>query len=263
MTSITKAKAARRCLNDRALRWTPAAHAIPSSAQPATRIELARSHRRQRARWRRWGMSSKVTASCSTFMPVKRQKRHSGEFDGPLADDMAAEDRVTLLIIDGRTTGFCKLVADRERHTILGCHIVGRAGRRTRPTGGDRRGVRHEGRATRPGSLLIPHLRQRARPRGDQGRAPARFSFGLGGRRDRVGRRRRRRAAMMRLIFGRPWPWSCSSCPPRFVPGPVAGHDGGCCGRPPRADFVRVDRRRGVEQRLHDPPRSARRCPDA
>lgn len=28
-------------------------------------------------------------------------------------------------IIDGRTTGFCKLVADRRRHTILGCHIVG------------------------------------------------------------------------------------------------------------------------------------------
>jgi pyruvate/2-oxoglutarate dehydrogenase complex dihydrolipoamide dehydrogenase (E3) component len=28
-------------------------------------------------------------------------------------------------IIDGRPTGFCKLVADREDHTILGCHIVG------------------------------------------------------------------------------------------------------------------------------------------
>ena len=32
-------------------------------------------------------------------------------------------------IIDGRTTGFCKLIADRQHHTILGCHIVGeRAG---------------------------------------------------------------------------------------------------------------------------------------
>ena len=32
-------------------------------------------------------------------------------------------------IIDGRSTGFCKLVVDRELHTILGCHIVGeRAG---------------------------------------------------------------------------------------------------------------------------------------
>ena len=28
-------------------------------------------------------------------------------------------------IIDGRTTGFCKLIAEREHHTILGCHIVG------------------------------------------------------------------------------------------------------------------------------------------
>lgn len=28
-------------------------------------------------------------------------------------------------IIDSRTTGFCKLVVDRERHLILGCHIVG------------------------------------------------------------------------------------------------------------------------------------------
>jgi dihydrolipoamide dehydrogenase len=28
-------------------------------------------------------------------------------------------------IIDGRPTGFCKLVIDRERHVILGCHVVG------------------------------------------------------------------------------------------------------------------------------------------
>ena len=28
-------------------------------------------------------------------------------------------------IIDGRPTGFCKLVVDRGNHTILGCHIVG------------------------------------------------------------------------------------------------------------------------------------------
>ena len=32
-------------------------------------------------------------------------------------------------IIDGRPTGFCKVIADRTSHTILGCHIVGeRAG---------------------------------------------------------------------------------------------------------------------------------------
>jgi dihydrolipoamide dehydrogenase len=28
-------------------------------------------------------------------------------------------------IIDGRQMGFCKLVVDRELHTILGCHVVG------------------------------------------------------------------------------------------------------------------------------------------
>ena len=28
-------------------------------------------------------------------------------------------------IIDGRPTGFCKLIAERQLHTILGCHIVG------------------------------------------------------------------------------------------------------------------------------------------
>ena len=28
-------------------------------------------------------------------------------------------------IIDGRQTGFCKLIVDRELHTIVGCHVVG------------------------------------------------------------------------------------------------------------------------------------------
>ncbi|HEX5299438.1 MAG TPA: NAD(P)/FAD-dependent oxidoreductase [Streptosporangiaceae bacterium] len=28
-------------------------------------------------------------------------------------------------IIDGRQTGFCKLVIDREHHAVLGCHVVG------------------------------------------------------------------------------------------------------------------------------------------
>lgn len=34
-------------------------------------------------------------------------------------------DAVPRPIIDGRRTGFCKLIIDRELHTILGCHIVG------------------------------------------------------------------------------------------------------------------------------------------
>ena len=34
-------------------------------------------------------------------------------------------DETTRTIIDGRTTGFCKLIADRATATILGCHVVG------------------------------------------------------------------------------------------------------------------------------------------
>jgi dihydrolipoamide dehydrogenase len=34
-------------------------------------------------------------------------------------------DETTRTIIDGRTVGFCKLIADRATHTILGCHVVG------------------------------------------------------------------------------------------------------------------------------------------
>jgi pyruvate/2-oxoglutarate dehydrogenase complex dihydrolipoamide dehydrogenase (E3) component len=34
-------------------------------------------------------------------------------------------DSTTRTIIDGRTTGFCKLIVDRATHTILGCHVVG------------------------------------------------------------------------------------------------------------------------------------------
>ena len=34
-------------------------------------------------------------------------------------------DETTRTIIDGRTAGFCKLIADRATHAILGCHVVG------------------------------------------------------------------------------------------------------------------------------------------
>lgn len=37
----------------------------------------------------------------------------------------ASYAETTRPIIDGRTRGFCKLVIDRERFTLLGCHIVG------------------------------------------------------------------------------------------------------------------------------------------
>jgi len=34
-------------------------------------------------------------------------------------------DSTTRAIIDGRTTGFCKLIVDRRTRQVLGCHIVG------------------------------------------------------------------------------------------------------------------------------------------
>jgi dihydrolipoamide dehydrogenase len=34
-------------------------------------------------------------------------------------------DSTTRTIIDGRTAGFCKLIADRSTYKILGCHVVG------------------------------------------------------------------------------------------------------------------------------------------
>ena len=34
-------------------------------------------------------------------------------------------DETTRTIVDGRTSGFCKLVVDRRARTILGCHVVG------------------------------------------------------------------------------------------------------------------------------------------
>jgi pyruvate/2-oxoglutarate dehydrogenase complex dihydrolipoamide dehydrogenase (E3) component len=34
-------------------------------------------------------------------------------------------DSTTRTIIDGRTLGFCKLIAERTTHKILGCHVVG------------------------------------------------------------------------------------------------------------------------------------------
>jgi pyruvate/2-oxoglutarate dehydrogenase complex dihydrolipoamide dehydrogenase (E3) component len=34
-------------------------------------------------------------------------------------------DETTRTIIDGRTVGFCKLIADRATRTVLGCHVIG------------------------------------------------------------------------------------------------------------------------------------------
>jgi dihydrolipoamide dehydrogenase len=38
---------------------------------------------------------------------------------------VARFDAVVRTIIDGRTTGFCKLIVDRGTRQVLGCHVVG------------------------------------------------------------------------------------------------------------------------------------------
>lgn len=50
---------------------------------------------------------------------VKARESHE------VAVEVVRFDSTTRTIIDGRTTGFCKLIADRATHKILGCHVVG------------------------------------------------------------------------------------------------------------------------------------------
>ena len=44
---------------------------------------------------------------------------------GEVAVGVVRFDETARTIIDGRTTGFCKLIADRNTRRILGCHVVG------------------------------------------------------------------------------------------------------------------------------------------
>ena len=50
---------------------------------------------------------------------AKARKTHDVEIA------MIRFDSTTRTIIDGHKIGFCKLIVDRETHTILGCHVVG------------------------------------------------------------------------------------------------------------------------------------------
>ena len=75
-------------------------------------------------------------------MPLVDQVSPAGSFTDPeyasvgLTEKKAREihdvvtavvhfDSTTRTIIDGRTVGFCKLIADRKTYRILGCHVVG------------------------------------------------------------------------------------------------------------------------------------------
>ena len=108
-------------------------------------------------------------------------------------------------IIDGRPTGFCKV--------IVGPHVAHnprlphrrRARGRASSAGGGCDGGPDEGRATRTGSVHLPHVRQRPRARGTQSRPPTRRSRQLAGRRVRRGGRPRcdRRVSRTERTLGR------------------------------------------------------------
>ncbi len=90
-------------------------------------------------------------------------------------------------IIDGRPTGFCKLVVDRELHTIAGLPRRGGARGRARTAGCDSDGREDARRGTRPGPVLVSHLRQRPRPRRDPRRDRPRSHRNVGHRSSRNG----------------------------------------------------------------------------
>lgn len=98
-------------------------------------------------------------------------------------------DALPRSIIDGRTTGFCKLVADRREHTILGCHIVGERAAELAQLAAV---AMARGAAIRRGAVFVPHVCERPGPRCSEGRQRA----------GRKPQRRRRR-------------WSGGGCRPR------------------------------------------------
>jgi pyruvate/2-oxoglutarate dehydrogenase complex dihydrolipoamide dehydrogenase (E3) component len=90
----------------------------------------------------RQGVVAATNAVLGTAMVLPAQVSPVGSFTDPeyasvgLTETAARQARETAVatvrfgslprpIIDGRETGFCKLVIDRELHTILGCHVVG------------------------------------------------------------------------------------------------------------------------------------------
>jgi dihydrolipoamide dehydrogenase len=90
----------------------------------------------------RQGVVATTNAVLGTAVVLPAQVSPMGSFTDPeyasvgLTETAARQGRPTAVattrfdslprpIIDGRTIGFCKLVVDRELHTILGCHVVG------------------------------------------------------------------------------------------------------------------------------------------
>jgi dihydrolipoamide dehydrogenase len=88
------------------------------------------------------GFVAAVNALRGPTMPLGEEVAPTGGFTNPeyahvgLTEASAREhhdvavavqpfDASTRTIIDGRTLGFCKLIADRATHRILGCHVIG------------------------------------------------------------------------------------------------------------------------------------------
>ena len=69
-------------------------------------------------------------------------------------------------VIDGRTRGFCKLVADRDTRRILGCHVVGERAVEVAQMAAIAMtaGMKLDDLAPHP--ALVSNLRQRPRARG-------------------------------------------------------------------------------------------------
>ena len=84
-------------------------------------------------------------------------------------------------IIDGRQTGFCKLVIDRELHTILGCHVVGERAVELAQLAATAMAAEDARRATRVGPVLVPHVRERPGPCGGRRRDRTRSHRNVGG----------------------------------------------------------------------------------
>jgi dihydrolipoamide dehydrogenase len=88
------------------------------------------------------GFVAATNAVCDAALTTTEQAMPTGSFTDPeyaqvgLTEAKAREahdvvtavvrfDSTTRTIIDGRTRGFCKLVADRATERVLGCHVVG------------------------------------------------------------------------------------------------------------------------------------------
>jgi dihydrolipoamide dehydrogenase len=88
------------------------------------------------------GFVAGTNAACGATMPLEDRVKTTASFTEPeyaqtgLTEAKAREtndvvtsvvhfDSTTRTIIDGRKSGFCKVITDRKTHRILGCHVVG------------------------------------------------------------------------------------------------------------------------------------------